>query len=436
MSLYPRKKDFYMNNPFLLFSLAILTSPLFTEKSHSKNYLPREPKQVVVHLSDDTSIMVPSGLKQLGMEGIRSRFLDKKCEFFYFSESPETAMEIIKEMAALDEFGPRIVFLIALLEMYPEQLLQGMQEAGIKLESSVPLIHALNISGLKNEAFTAGMKAGLSSDILMNFMEPNEGWPLESKGNTYVDAMVGGFWATGITDYINNLLDILDLTPEDVSPSFNLEGLKERAKECLLKLVPRHEKAYHYFLKEDLSRSGESKRFVDETNEKYQGFINSRCLPEGMLGDIWISDNETLTEVQAFLPLESRPTGKVICAIPNSLKTQQIKILPLFSSFTLDKDFNGYVTYDIDVYDPEGNKVCSFNEKKGLKGKISSRYLVHAAEDAIEINFQFVKKQENTLKSNNCYIEAKPGTYKIQGVIKDRIGNNELKIIRTIDVLP
>ena len=423
-----------MRNIFLIIAFATLTNQLFSVIS--SDVFTTEPKEATLHFSDDTTAVINTSLKRSGMEGIRSRLLDKKCEFFYFSNNPETAIDIIKEIAALDEFGPRIVFLITLLEMYPQQILQVMQEIGVKFEESVPLILALDKSGLKKEAFSAGMKAGLSSDNLMNIVKPQESWPpLEEPKNVYVDTMVCRFWTKGDVSYINKLLDIFDLTSEDVSSSFNLEELKQRARECLEGLVFRHEKVYQHFLKEYVCRSGESKRFLDETKEKYKAFVATKLLPEGLLGDVWISDKRTITEAQAVMPLMLCPERKVISAVPNSQEVQKIKILPLFSHFKLDQDFNGYVTYDIDVYDPEGNKVCSFNGKKGLKGKISSRYLVHAAEDAIEINFQFVKKHEEKLTGNNSYIEAKAGTYKIQGIIKDHVGDNEIKIIRTIEIL-
>jgi hypothetical protein len=154
-----------------------------------------------------------------------------------------------------------------------------------------------------------------------------------------------------------------------------------------------------------------------------------------LTGDILITDSPSFEEEWITLPVDSGPIGKSISTIPYSKENKLIKIIPLFSGFVLDQELNGHVTYDIEVYDPEGEKVGSFEKQLGLERKIPSRFLVQAAEELTYLRFEWAKITKEALE-NGDYLLSKPGIYKIQGVIRDNIGNCELKIIKTLEILP
>ncbi len=98
---------------------------------------------------------------------LRSRASDGKIEFFYIYHNPETILDIIKETAILQEFDSRYCFFSALFKTYPEQGLQWIKDAQVKLEDHSPLISALWVGGLESEAIYRAQKAGWPAKNLL-----------------------------------------------------------------------------------------------------------------------------------------------------------------------------------------------------------------------------------------------------------------------------
>jgi hypothetical protein len=217
-----------------------------------------------------------------------------------------------------------------------------------------------------------------------------------------------------------------------------LKKLKEDAKYDLMLLLFHHERVYQLCLKESRSRSGEAGRLLNELMEQHESLVKKGQLAEhnGRLnGDILITDSPTFEEEWKTLPVDSGPIGTPLATILYPKEDKQIKIIPLFSGFALDQELNGHVTYDLDVYDPEGEKIGSYQEKLGLQRKIPSRFLVQAAEDLTGLMFEVVKNKTEAPEGSDDSI-VKPGVYKIEAIIKDHIGNRELKITKTLELLP
>jgi hypothetical protein len=372
-------------------------------------------------------------------KNLRSRVLDERIEFFYLHPSPERVMSIAKETAALEEFDNRYYFFSALFKTYGHQAIQWMEDAQVKLESNDQLVFALWASGLQKEALYRAQKAAWPATALMklagHLKQPLE-FSVEIEG--YLQCMTSYFLIAGDTRYISKIIDILGLTPEKVSPSFNLEELKKNAKYLLTRLMFNHELVYQRCLKESQLRSGETGRLLNELMEKHWILVKKGSLPEhnGRLnGDLLITDSPSFEEEWASLPVNSGPIGKAISSIPYPKGGQEIKIIPLFSGFALDQELYGHVTYSLDIYDPEGIKVESFEEKLGLQRQVPSRSLVQAAEDLIVM--QCYDSKNLAEKPEGCsYLMIKPGLYKIQAIIKDQIGNKELIITKTLEILP
>lgn len=367
---------------------------------------------------------------------LQSRAIDGRLEFFYLYHEPEAAIDIIKQTAILGEFDYRFYFYEALFNKYPQEGLNWMKAAQIRIEAHPPLIYALWRAGLQEEALYQAQKAGWPIKKYLGLTNsPKTAFelPIDSE---YLHCMCDYFFVTGDTIYIQKIIDVLGLIPDKASASLDLKELKEGAKYYLRLLMFHHDLAYQQCLKECQRLSGEARRLLEEAMEKHEDFVKRASFPihNGMLnGDILITDSATFEEEWNALPVDSGPIGKAITTVTYPKDDKPIKIIPLFSGFALDSELNGYVTYDTDIYDPEGNRIYSSKDKLGLRRKIPSRFLVQAAADRKEITFEVIKSQAEMLKTSQDPQFA-TGVYEIQVTIKDHIGKKELKLSKQLDI--
>ena len=212
---------------------------------------------------------------------LRSRTLDGRIGFFYLYHNSQRGCDILKEIADLEEFDDRYYFFVALLKTYPHQALEWMKKLQINPEQHNSLIYALWASGLKSEAIHKAQKATWpTKDLIELANHPKPVLECSPQQSGYLPCMNCHFFVTGDTRYINKMIDILDLAPKNVPPSFDLETLKKEAKYHLMQLMYHHELVYRLCLKESLSRSGEASRLLNELIEQFNILAKKGSLPE------------------------------------------------------------------------------------------------------------------------------------------------------------
>ena len=207
---------------------------------------------------------VTSGFAESKEIPILSSIVEKRIEFFYLNSSSKEAVDIIKLIIDLNEVGPRICYVGALLQAYPEQILRWLKESKIKIEENPPLIYALWMAGLTKEAVSAAVKANWSVEV---FSEPAGSIlevPIENMGIKYPSLMTAFFMVTGDTRYISKIINVLDLNFSEVLPFFKLRELKEEAMRCLKELIARDKVVYQFCLSESYSHPGKGRHMLIE----------------------------------------------------------------------------------------------------------------------------------------------------------------------------
>jgi hypothetical protein len=128
-------------------------------------------------------------------------------------------VDIIKETAALEEFATRCYFFTALFQTYPQETLLWIKEAQVRLEDHLPLIISLWASGLQSEAINRAQKAAWPVESVMDLVRrPTPVLEFSVEHGGYLPCMSSYFFVTGDIKYIDKIIDILDLSPEKVSP--------------------------------------------------------------------------------------------------------------------------------------------------------------------------------------------------------------------------
>jgi hypothetical protein len=357
---------------------------------------------------------------------------DGRFEFFYLYHSSGRINEILEETAASKNFHSKHPFFMALFAKYQKEALQWFKEAKVIVENHDVLIDAMWAAGMSSDAIHFAQKAGWPSKQIMDLSKnplPVLRLPIEYNG--FLPYMRAYFCVTGETKYISKMIDILDLPQAP-----HLDKIKKEAEEELFALMYFHDRVYELCVEEATSRKGPAKMVLKSILDQLLTSFKTKTLPEwnGMLnGEVLITDSPSFEEEWDTLPVDSGPIGKSISQIAYPKGGKEIKIIPLFSGIGLDAQLNAHVTYDLEVYDPEGMSVGNWEEKLGLQRAIPSRFLVQAADDFMILYFPDPATKQSDLPADA--IMGALGTYKIVVTIKDHIGKKELKITRTLEVL-
>jgi hypothetical protein len=247
--------------------------------------------------------------------------------------------------------------------------------------------------------------------------------------------MCSHFAATGDVRYVKRIIDVLETSPALIKDPNKLKELKEEAEQKLTSFVFKHDKIYRLCLEEAKTRKEEVATFLNKLlGELHQAHKNSFTQKQpGMFnGFVFLTEDSHFEEQWEGLPIMSTPVCKQTEAIPYPKENKIIKVFIMFNGMELDKDLHGYVTYDLEIIDPKGNKMSEFHNMHGIHRKIPSRFFLQKADQSV--TFEFCPNDKDNKKGEQKI--AFPGTYTINTHLKDHVSGKDLKLSSTLEVQP
>jgi len=357
-------------------------------------------------------------------------FMDK-IEFFYIDSNPTVAKEIIKEAADFNWIENISGVIAAFAREYPKEIVKWISDNHIKFEEHPSMINALYLGGMQEEAFQLALKAHLPAQEIL---------PLGNKARSFLDIsanfsgavqyMCSHFYISGDVRYGKKIIDILEFTSSQVKTSEELKNLKEEAEIVLRDLVFKHDRIYQLLLNESKIRKGSAQATLnlileDLHQQQKKCLVNEENLFKGM---ILVTDNGDFEKQWWDLPVMSGSFGKAISSIPYPKQETIVMSYILFTGCELDKGLNAHVTYDAEIYEPQGTKISECHYAPAIQCKIPSRFLVQKADQPIGLKFEACSE-----KDEEAYL---PGTYTIKVSLKDHISKKEIKLSQTFELLP
>jgi hypothetical protein len=376
------------------------------------------------------------GFAQSKQKDLNTQPLSEKIEFFYLNHEPLIAKQIIREIADLNALDNYFYFFVALAKEHPKQLIEWFSEAQVSIEKHPKLIHALHFGGLKGEAIRLAQKANWSTNKILSLGSDIPTFllmPVAFPG--YIPCMCSHFVATGDVRYVKRIIDALETSPILIKDPNELKELKEEAKQKLTSFVFKHDKVYRLCLEEAKTRKGEVAAFLNKLlDELHQSNKNNfKQQQDGMFnGFIFVTEDSYFEEQWEGLPIMSTPVCKQTEAIPYPRENKMIRVFTMFNGMELDKDLNGYVTYDIEIIDPKGNKMSGFHNMHGIHRKVPSRFLLQKADQSV--TFEFCPNDKDSKKGKQKIVFS--GTYTINAHLKDHVSRKDLNLSTTLKVQP
>ena len=366
-------------------------------------------------------------------KNFRYQLLQEKIEFFYLDPTPTTAKEIIQKAKDLNRIDSLLGVVTAFARYYPKEIVTWIKETEINFEQHPHLIDALYMGGLRGEAIQLALKAQLPVQKILSFGGQIQSFltiPVDFVGS--VQYMCCHFYISGDARYGQRIIDVLELTLKQIANLKELEELKNQAKAVLRELIFKHDKIYQLCLQEVKTRKGYSQTVLNQLlNEQHQAQKKeSPSKNETLNGMIVTTDNMSFEEQWENLPAMEGPGIKLVSSIPypdTPEKNTTIRIFIVFSGYELDKDLNAYLTYDMEISDPQGAKIADFHDLPALKKKVPSRFFSQKTGQPVVIA---IEADEN----NND--PTPPGTFIIHATLKDHIAKKDLKLTATLELLP
>lgn len=359
----------------------------------------------------------------------KEHLLIEKAEFFYLDSDPDIAKQIIKESLELKCIDKAFFFFVALAKEYPKEMIKWLTEAQVKFEQYPSLIHALHLGGLQKEAIQLALNAkwhGQKISSLGNKVQPFLDIPIGFPGS--IPCMCSHFYVSGDAIYAKKIIDILELTEEQIKSPKELKELKEQAKAMLQMLIFKHDRIYQLCLEEVKVRKEETRIVLSQLLEDLHQ-AHRKAFPtknEMLNGMILTTDDLSFEEQWEIMPAMEGPFFYQVSSIPYPEKEKIIKIIVLFNGCELDKDLNAYVTYDMEIFGPKGTKIGDCHDALALKRKIPNRFFSQKADQPMALAFQIDEEDE----------DDPVGIYHIKAIIKDHIGKKDLKLSTTFELLP
>lgn len=240
----------------------------------------------------------------------------------------------------------------------------------------------------------------------------------EPKISTDLDMYWAAFSASGDVAYIRKVIDTLK---EFEKPSINRkEGLDLRAAAAwsLGANMAQHELAVREVAEEIKTRPDSIKIVLNDVMEKFRRTITPFAKQDGdFSAALMVTDTEGLEQYKkqaskaGYVPsLSSVQRGKMII----------IKIV--FTGMTLTDSLMADVKFDLKVLTPEG-KVYGDAHQEGLpalEGKVPSRYRIYTTSTSLTLEFE---------------PQDAAGVYKIQGEIRDNVGQKRVTLEKELTLV-
>lgn len=358
--------------------------------------------------------------------------LADQIEFFYLEPTPIAAQEIIKAVKNLN-INHYIGVFTALARYYPKEIVNWIKDAGIRFEGNPHLIDALYMGGLQGEAIHLAVKAHLPTQKIMSFGNKIQSFlaiPVNFFGS--VQYMCSHFYISGDARYGKRIIDVLELSPKQMENPEELKELKNQAKLVLQELIFKHDRIYCLCLEEAKTRKGFSQTVLSELlEEQHQAQKKAFSTKNGTLsGMIAITDNINFEEQWENLPVMDGPLLQLVSSMPypdTPEKNKTLRILILFTGYELDKDLNADLTYDMEIFDPSGDKIVDLHDLAALKRKVPSRFFSQKVDQPMILEIKF---DENDSETNPA------GMFVINATLKDHISQKKLRLTTTFELLP
>lgn len=361
------------------------------------------------------------------------QLLVEKVEFFYLDPTPTAAKKIIKGAKDLNCLDSFLGIFTAFARCYPREVVNWSDEVKINFEQHPNLIKALYMGGLEKEAIQLALKSNWPAQKIMPLGNKVQSFltiPVNFVGS--VQYLCSHFYISGDTRYGKRIIDVLELTSEQINNPEELKELKKDAKALLRELIFKHDKIYRLCLEEVAIRKGYSQAVLNQLLDT-QHQMQKKTFPtqNGMLSGMMIATEDMNFEEQwENLPTMEGPLFKSISSIsyPDTPeKNKTIRIFILFNGCELDEDLNAHLTYDMEILDPQGTKVADFHELPALKRKIPSRFLFQKADQSMVLAIKCRDDDNEGLL---------PGIFVINTTLKDHIARKDLKLTTKIELLP
>ncbi|HSX03243.1 MAG TPA: hypothetical protein VLG76_00775 [Rhabdochlamydiaceae bacterium] len=362
----------------------------------------------------------------------KRQFLEEKIEFFYIEPTPAAAKQIIKEAKELNCMEDLLGIFAAFAKYYPKEIVNWMKENEICLEHCPRLIEALYMGGLQGESIDLAVNANWPAHKIMSLGNKVQSFltiPLNFVGS--VQYMCSYFYVSGDVRYGKRIIDVLELTPEQMKKNEELDELKRVAKTVLKELIFKHDKIYRLCLEEVKLRKGYSRTVLTELlDEQYEAQKKAFPHQNGMLSGMIITTDDTSFEEQwENLPVMEGPFFKLVSSVsypdtPDKNKT--IRIFIVFNGYELDEDLNAFLTYDLEILDPKGTKVVDFHALPALKRKMPSRLLSQLADQPTYFAIECGETDDGIDSS---------GIFLINATLKDHVAHKDLKLTAKIELL-
>ena len=238
------------------------------------------------------------------------------------------------------------------------------------------------------------------------------------------------FFITGDDRYIVKIIDLLKKPPTDTEALKKFNQTKQVVIATLKGLVFKHNRIYKRLLKEAKNRTGQTQKIltliIDELHD-----LHRKNLTEGkeiFKGKILVTDDLDFNRKWEELPVVSGPFDQPISSIPYPMeKEATVEIHILFTGAGLDQSSKTHVTCDVEVFEPNGDKVFGEYKIPALREKVASRFFVQKVDYLM--GFKIEPYEEGTEKIYPT------GTSTIRATLNDHINHKEIRLEQTFELL-
>lgn len=344
--------------------------------------------------------------------------------YYYLDKDPSEVVAALRELAEDDALSPGpqeapvASFFAELFRAHPERAAGWIEEAGLAPESRKPLVKALWLAGLEQEAVKrAKLDHWPKADLEKLRRPPPDRFRFRISDPSHLDMMWAAFMATGDSRYPVRVIDVLDYAVPEGDAATAGMLLRSAARFSLVANALRHEIVHRAIDAEAARRTGLSREVLAgvlaEVPEGAQSFPTRDGEFSAML---FVTDDPGFRRRWAEMPVEEAPEIEPVSRVRRG---RQLEVELVFTGIGLDADLRAEVVWDLAILRPDGQTYGEFKDMQALAGRRPSRYMVSLSESAVQITFD---------------PPDPPGAYVLKASARDRVGNRKVELSTRLEL--
>jgi len=344
--------------------------------------------------------------------------------YYYLDKDASQVVESLRDMAQDGALGagpqeaPLASFFSEVFRASPQQAVGWIEAAQLDAESRKPLIKALWLAGLEDEAAKLARLDGWpKADLEKLRKPPPDRYSFRISDPSHLDMMWAAFMATGDSRYVLRVIDVLEYPVAPGEAGMPALLLRSSARWSLASNAFQHELVLRACRDEAARRSGSTREILlgvlEEVPQKAQSFPARDGEFSALL---FVTDDLDFRGRWAALPIADAPDLSTVSRLPRG---REAEVELVITGMGLDPGLNADVVWDLTVLRPDGTAYAEFKDVPALRGRRPTRYMVTLAEAAVRITFD---------------PPDPAGVYTVRVVARDRVGNRKVELSTQLEL--